>query len=163
MSKIKITINEALQLKEQIQEKLSRNQTIFKTENSVPVSRKRNYNLKKLITADEDLRRKMVALKLLIQEANLKITEGETNSLQHYVFLLSEKKRQIDNVKAIPTFEGPLPVKKDKIITYSVVFNNRDKEDWLDKLSKEYREISNKLTKINSNLTIELPFDPAKI
>lgn len=162
MSKIKITINEALQLKEQIQEKLSRNQTIFKTENSVPVSRKRNYNLKKLITADEDLRSKMVALKLLIQEANLKITEGETNSLQHYVFLLSEKKRQIDNVKAIPTFEGPLAV-KDKIITYSVVFNNRDKEDWLDKLSKEYREISNKLTKINSNLTIELPFDPSKI
>jgi hypothetical protein len=104
----------------------------------------------------------MVALKLLIQEANLKITEGETNSLQHYVFLLSEKKRQIDNVKAIPTFEGPLAV-KDKIITYSVVFNNRDKEDWLDKLSKEYREISNKLTKINSSLTIELPFDPSKI
>ena len=162
MSKIKITINEALQLKEQIQEKLSRNQIIFKTQNSVPVSRKRNYNLKKLITADEDLRRKMVALKLLIQEANLKITEGETNSLQHYVFLLSEKKRQIDNVKAIPTFEGPFAV-KDKIITYSVVFNNRDKEDWLDKLSKEYREISNKLTKINSSLTIELPFDPSKI
>jgi hypothetical protein len=162
MSNFKITLNEALQLKETIQDKLTRCQYIFKNENSVPSGRKRNYNLKKLVKEDEDLRQQMVTLKLLIQEANLRIPEDDAHSISYYVFLLSERKRQINNLKAMPTDEGPLPI-KDFVVKYECVFNNADKDEWLNKLNKEYREISNKLTKLNGQITINLPFDPSKI
>jgi hypothetical protein len=162
MSNFKITLNEALQLKETIQDKLTRYQFIFKNENSIPSGRKRNYNLKKLIKEDEDLRQNMVTLKLLIQEANLLIPENESHSISYYVFLLSERSRQINNIKAMPTDEGPLLI-KDIVIKYDCVFNNAYKDEWLNKLNKEYREISNKLTKLNSQIQIDLPFDPSKI
>lgn len=162
MSNFKITLNEALQLKETIQDKLTRYQFIFRNENSVPSGRKRNYNLKKIAKEDEDLRQNIVTLKLLIQEANLLVSEDETHSISYYVFLLSERKRQINNLKAMPTIEGPLPI-KDIIVKYECVFNNVDRDEWINKLNKEYREISNKLTKLNGQAIINLPFDPSKI
>lgn len=173
MSNFKIKMNEALQLKETIQDKLTRYQFIFKNENSIPSGRKRNYNLKKLVKDDEDLRQKMVVLKLLIQKANLSVAENEKQSISYYVFTLSEKKRQIDNLKAMPTDEGSrvikggmnggVPTIGEIIVKYDCVFNNVDKNNWIDKLNKEYYEISNKLTKLNSEVTIDLPFDPSKI
>lgn len=172
MSNFIIKLNEALQLKETIQDKLSRYQFILKNENSVPAGRKRNYDLKKLVKDEEDLRQNMVTLKLLIQAANLFVASEETQSISYYVFLMSERKRQIDNLKAMPTDEGPfllsagsLDKKAEKNITvkFTCCFNNKDKEEWITKLNKEYREISNKLTKLNGETTINLPFDPSKI
>jgi len=162
MSNFKITLNEAIQLKETIQEKLIRYQFIFKNENSMPSGRKRNYNLKQLKKQDEDLRQNMVTLKLLIQEANSLVPEEESHSISYYIFLLSERKRQICNLKTMSTDEGPLLI-KDLVVKYDCVFNNVDKDEWLNKLNKEYREISNKLTKFNSETIIDLPFDPSKI
>ena len=163
MSDFKITMNEALQLKETVQRKLLQNQFVFRNENSIPSDAKRSYNLKKLAKEDEDLRQKMVTLKLLIQEANLRIPEGETNVVSYYIFLLSERKRQIDNIRAMPTDEGSRILSDNNTIKYNCTFNNADKNDWLNKLNKEYREISNKLTKINSELIVSLPFNPSKI
>lgn len=178
MSNYKITLNEALQLKEAIQDKLSRYQFILKNENSVPVDRKRNYDLKKLVKDEEDLRQNMVTLKLLIQGANLFVSTGETHSISYYVFLMSERKRQIDNLKSMSTDEGlsvlntinpSAPYKsielKQKMVSvkFSCIFNLKEKEEWLTKLNKEYRDISNKLTKLNGEITIDLPFNPSKI
>jgi hypothetical protein len=172
MSNFKITLNEALQLKETIQDKLTRYQFILKNENSVPAGRKRNYDLKKLVKDEEDLRQNMVTLKLLIQAANLFVASEETQSISYYVFLMSERKRQIDNLKVMPTDEGPLVLSagtldknavKNITVKYTCIFNNKDKEEMITKLNKEYREISNKLTKLNGETTINLPFDPSKI
>jgi hypothetical protein len=163
MSKIKLTLNEALQLKDTIQDKLIRYQFIFKNENSVPLGRKRNYDLKALVKKDEDLRQNMVTLKLLIHEANLFIPEKETHNIAYYVFLLSERKRQINNLKAMPTVEGLSYLKSDKELKFSVIFNDEKKTEWIDKLNKEYRDISNKLTELNTIVTIDLPFDPKKV
>jgi len=164
MSIFKITLNEALQLKETIQDKLSRYQAIFKNENSIPKARKRNWDLKKLAKNEEDLRQKMVTLKLLIQEANLVVPEGEKHSISYYVFLLSERKRQINNLRAMPTDEG-LHVFNDTAIkvVYECVFNSTKVEEMITDLNKEYREISNKLTELNCKITINLPFNPQKI
>jgi len=162
MSNFKITLNEALQLKETIQDRLIRYQNIFKNENSIPAGQKRNYDIKGLVKKDEDLRQKMVALKLLIQEANLLILEGEKHCISYYVFLLSERLRQINNIKIMPTDEGSLSFKGYQAV-FTCILNKVFKDEWLDQLKKEYREIQNKLIELNGKVKITLLFDPNKI
>lgn len=166
MSNFKITLNEALKLKETIQDKLTRYQFILKNENSVPSGRKRNYDLKQIVKDEEDLRQHMIALKLLMQEANLSIQKGETYSIQYYVFLLSERTRQMNNLKAMPTDEGPLILTKNSsniTVKFTCIFNDTKKKEWLEEFNKECREISDKLTKLNDTTTITVLFDPSKI
>jgi hypothetical protein len=165
MSNFTIKLSEAIQLKEEIQEKLTRYQFTLRNENSIPSGRKRNYDLKKLVKDEEDLRQKMVTLKLLIQVANLTVPDGEKESIQYFIFTLSEKDRQVKNLMVMPTDEGPLVLNSTSSTTvkYTVIFTQKDKDEWIQKLKKECREISNKLTKFNGETKVNLPFDPKKI
>jgi hypothetical protein len=163
MSNFKIKLNEAVELEKTIQDKLIRYQQTLKNENSVPSGQKRNYDLKKIFKDEEDLRQKMIILKLFIQGANMSKIEGEERPIAFYILLLSEKKRQLNNWKIIPTDEGPLIFNK-YTVKYTCIYNSKDKNELIEKLNKECREISNKLTELNAKVLIpDLPFDPSKI
>lgn len=162
MSNFKIKLNEAVELEKTIQDKLIRYQRTVRDENSIPIGRKRNYDLKKIIKDEEDLRQKMIILKLTIQQANLSTLDEDKNSITFYILQLSEKKRQIGNLKVMPTAEG-LRVFDKITVKYDCVINEVKRNEWIEKLNKECREISNKLTKLNVGVEVTLPFDPSKI
>jgi hypothetical protein len=104
----------------------------------------------------------MITLKLVIQQANLSTLDGDGNSITFYILQLSEKKRQIGNLKVMPTAEG-LRVFEKISVKYQTVFTEVQRNEWIEKLNKECREISNKLTKLNEGVEVTLPFDPSKI
>lgn len=171
MSYYKIPLNEAVQLQDIIQDKIIRHLNILKNENSIPAGRKRNFDLKRVQKEEEDLRQKIIALKLLIQEANMSNPKDEEHKISYWVFLLAEKRRQLNNLKAVPTDEGlsvynnGIEGDEDKkiLVKFDCVFNSKKINELIEKLSKECREISNKLTKLNSETYINLQFDPKEI
>jgi hypothetical protein len=159
--KSSITLNEALELKERIQTKLKSNHAVLKSENSVIQGQIRTENLKKLVKESEQLTENLIVLKLKIQEANLKVIEGETKCLSNYVYHLSEIKTQITNLISIRTNvkEGAHKSDKGTVVTYGKpVYSRVEIEDWINKLKKEQWTIENKLTSLNSKITVEIPF-----
>jgi len=164
----KISLSDAVILKNRIQDKLTRNQQILREENTLPKKQKRNFNLTKILAESETLRDQMVTLKLLIQEANLVIAEGEKHPISYYVYWLSEKKREQDNLKALKCLEGPQPMSllnyktpksQDVLVDCSCHISSSTREEMLSKVSKEYYDILEKLTKLNNTIRITLPFN----
>jgi len=158
-----ITLSKALELKDQIQDKLKSNHTILKLENSVLEGQKRNYDLKKTVKENEKLQEKIITLKLVIQTGNLLIALEETKPISYHVYLLSEKKTQILNLQSMlkEAIEGTSTNEKGIIVTYAKpIYTRPELEDWITILRKECSDIEKKLTKLNNLITVELPFKP---
>lgn len=157
----KITLSEALELKDKIQTKLKVNQNILRNENVVLVNQKRNYNLKKALKENETLQERLVTLKLLIQKANLSIPEKETQCISYNVYTLSEKKNLIQNYEAMQreTVEGePRSRDKKEAVKAAPVFTYIQLSDWLNQLKKECLLIEDSLTRLNKIVIIDVPF-----
>jgi hypothetical protein len=160
--KSSIKLSKALELKEQIQEKLKSNHMILKLENSVLQGQKRNYDLKKIVKESDKLQENIITLKLLVQEANLK-SLGNDKCISYYVYLLSEKKTQILNLTSMlrRAHEGTSEDDKGKKITLAKpIYTRPELEDWINNLKKECKEIEAKLTTLNDSIIVELPFKP---
>jgi len=157
-----ITLSKALELKDILQNKLKSNHNILKLENSVFVGQKRNYDLKKIVKESESVQEQLITMKLIIQQANLKVVEGEKHCISHYVYVLSEKKQQILNLTSMlkEAFEGTGKDKQGKTVTYAKpIYTRPELEDWINKLRKECYEIEDtKLTTLNNQIIVELPF-----
>ena len=156
-----ITLSKALELKDQIQDKLKSNHTILKLENSVLVGQKRNYNLKKIVKDSIELQERLVTLKILIQDANLQVIPKETDCISRYVYSLSEKKTQILNLGSMmkKAVEGTGTDEKGNTVTYDKpVYTRPELEDWINILKKECSAIEKKLTELNNLIVVELPF-----
>lgn len=158
--KTTITLSKALDLKEIIQDKLKSNYGILKRENSVLQGQKRNYNLKKIEKESKELQDQIVPLKLEIQRANLFVPDGEKFCISYYVYLLSEKKAVIQNLRSMLK-ESAKELSKDTKDTTTLakpVYSYAEIEDWLNILQRESRAIEDKLTLLNNTVTVELPF-----
>lgn len=155
-----ITLSKALELKETLQEKLKSNYNIFKLENSVIKGKKREYNLKKVLSESNDYQEQLVTLKMLIQKANMDIPENEKFCISYYVYLLSEKKAVMQNLQSIlkKTYEGPTETDNGTTVYDKPAYSRSELEDWINKLRKECREIEAKLTSLNTSIIVELPF-----
>jgi hypothetical protein len=157
----KITLSEALELKDKIQDKLKINQNILRNENVVLKGQKRNYNLKKVLKENETLQERLVILKLLIQKANLSVLDGEKYCISHNVYTLSEKKNLIQNYEAMQreTVEGDIKGKDKKVSPKEEpVFSYTLLSDWLNQLKKECFTIETDLTRLNAKVIIDVPF-----
>lgn len=155
-----ITLSKALELKETLQEKLKSNYNIFKLENSVIKGKKREYNLKKVLSESNDYQEQLVTLKMLIQKANMDIPENEKFCISYYVYLLSEKKAVMQNLQSIlkKTYDGPTETDNGAVVYDKPAYSRSEIEDWINKLRKECREIEAKLTSLNTSIIVELPF-----
>lgn len=156
-----IPLSKALELKDQIQDKLKSNHGILKLENSVLLGQKRNYNLKKIVKDNTTLQEQLVTLKLKIQEANLNVVPKEKYNISYYVYVLSEKKTQILNLQSMMknVKDGTNKDDKDKVVTYDKpVYTRPELEDWINILRKECSDIEKKLTDLNNLIIVELPF-----
>jgi hypothetical protein len=157
-----ITLSKALELKSTIEEKLKSNHGILKLENSVLQGQKRNYDLKKVVKESDVLQEQLIQLKLIIQQANLVIPEGEKLCISHNVYLLSEKKTALQNLQGIikKTFEGTAKDEKSgKLVTYAKpIYTRPELEDWINLLKKECKVIEDKLTVLNNLINVEIPF-----
>lgn len=156
-----ITLTKALELKDQLQEKLKSNHKILKLENSVLQGQERNYDLKKIVKENDKLQNKVIDLKLIVQAANLNVIPKETKCISYYVYLLSEKKNQILNLQSMAkkAVQGT-NIDEDGVARQFAkpVYTRPDIEDWVDILRKECSVIENKLTKLNNLIIVELPF-----
>jgi len=160
-SNTKITLSEALELKDKIQDKLKVNQNILRNENVVLKNQQRNYNLKKVLKENGVLQERLVVLKLLIQKANLSTPDGEKQCISHHVYTLSEKKNLIQNYESMQreTVEGDVHGKGKKAIEKeSPVFSYTQLADWLNQLKKDCMEIESSLTRLNKKVTVDVPF-----
>ncbi len=61
-----ITLSKALELKETLQEKLKSNYNIFKLENSVIKGKKREYNLKKVLSESKRIKFNLIKIARLL-------------------------------------------------------------------------------------------------
>lgn len=159
--KSSITLSKALELKDILQEKLKANHNILKLENSVLHGQERNYELKKVVKESETLQEQLIQLKLVIQQANLRVPEKEKFCISYYVYLLSEKKTAILNLRSMlkKSHEGTSKDDNGKIVKLAKpIFTRPELEDWINSLQKECREIESKLTTLNTTLIVELPF-----
>lgn len=158
-----ITLNQAIELKQNIQELLINKRNVFKNENCFPTNSERNYDLKKIVSEKEDLSEKFVLLKLEIQKANLTIPEGEKECISTLVYKLSEIKNDIinfeDSLKPASYIDGTRVIDGQEVV-FKPKYNSITINDWLSVLRKEHYYITNKLTKLNNLITINLPFDP---
>ena len=118
-------------------------------------------DVKKLVKESEQLQEQLIQLKLIIQQANLEIPEGEKLSISNNVYLLSEKKIAMQNLSSMlrKAFEGTGTDEKGKIVTFAKpVFTRPELEDWINSLRKECTAIESKLTILNNLINVELPF-----
>lgn len=159
--KTTITLSKALELRNSIEERLKSNHNILKLENSVLQGQKRNYDLKSVSKESATLQDNLITLKLLVQEANLRPAGDEKKCISYYVYLLSEKKIAILNLKSMirNAQEGTTKDEKGNVVTRAKpVYNRAQIEDWINNLKKESREIEEKLTTLNDSISIEIPF-----
>jgi hydroxylamine reductase (hybrid-cluster protein) len=159
--KTSIKLSKVLELKKLIEDELKKNHKCLKLENSVLQGQKRNYDLKKLVKESTKLCDQLIQLKVVIQKANLVIPEGETLSISHHVYVLSEKKTQILNLMSMvkTAFEGVGKDDEGNTVTYGKPIFTRDELDkWVNDLRTECRAIEKKLTQLNDAIIVELPF-----
>lgn len=158
-----IKLKEALELKEAITDRLRTIQNSMLYENSVLKGQKRNYNLKKLAKESEVLQSQLVQLKILLQAANLKVV-GDEESLAFHIYTLAEKKMLIQNLESIKrkTSAKGMPFTssdgKEVGVYDEPVYSRPVIEDWVNNLKKECSAIEAKLTKLNNEIIVELPF-----
>ena len=163
MAKIKVvTLEEAIELKQTIQDLLTTKRSIFKMENCFSVKSERNYDLKKVLKDIVNLSDWFVLLKLKIQGANLIVPDGEDLSIASLVYTLSETKSDIITFQTALNktyWKEGLKVEEGSEITYQPLYKKEKIEDWLATLQKKYYHIEGELTRLNRLITIELPFD----
>jgi len=169
-----ITLEQAIEVKQTIQDLLTKKRNIFKLENCAPEKSERNFDLKKELKLCEQLSEWFVYLKLRVQEANLVIPEGlvkndyfkEEYNIATLLYVLSETKSDIINFTASLNGrfwrEGSKSVEGPEII-YKPLYSRAKIEGWLSKLQKKYFFIEGEMTRLNQLITIELPFDPADL
>jgi 2-succinyl-5-enolpyruvyl-6-hydroxy-3-cyclohexene-1-carboxylate synthase len=161
-----ITLEEAIELKQTIQELLLSKRNTLKLENCFPINSKRNYDLKKLLKEKKQLSEWFVDLKLEIQKANLVIPEGETHNISYWVYKMSELKSDIitydSSLKPPYWKEGLHKVdpSADTKIEVGPFFSKKQIENWSADAKKEYYNIEQTLTKLNQLITITINFDP---
>jgi hypothetical protein len=159
--KTSITLSKALELREALQNKLKSNHGILKLENSVFKGQKRNYDLKSIDKENGPLQEQLIKLKLIIQAANLIIPENEKFPISYYVYLLSEKNTAILNFTSMlrEALEGVGEDKKGNKVTYDKpIFTRPELEDRINTLRKECRTMELKLTDLNKQIIVEIPF-----
>lgn len=157
-----ITLEEAILLKQQMQDLLINKRNIFKRENCFPTNSKRNYDLKKILTEKEELSENFITLKLEIQKANLTIPDGETFNISTLVYKLSEIKSDIktfEEALSSKVYIDGVKILEGDEVTFKPQYDSEKIKDWLSALKKEYYFIESQLTKLNKQIKIDLPFD----
>ena len=161
-----ITLEEAIQLKQNMQDLLINKRKIFERENCFPINSKRNYDLKKILTEKEELSENFINLKVEIQKANFTIPEEETFNISTLVYKLSEIKSDINIFEKSlesKSYTDGVKILNGEEITFKPQYDNEKIKDWLSALKKEYYYIESQLTKLNKLITINLLFDPTDL
>ena len=143
-------LDEAIKEKESLIEDLQAINRNIQKENLMPTGVERSFDIPKLLTKASLLKKNLILIKLAIQEANCANCEtvnGEKYSIQRYIFELSEKKTDRQNLYTLPTRNGS---------THTCVITRAKVDEETQALNKRIRLIESKLTDLNHSVTITI-------
>lgn len=163
MAKTKvITLSEAIELKQTIQELLNSKRNIFKLENCAPKGSKRNYDLKKVLKEIQKLQEWFVFLKREIQKANLIVLEDEEFDVSSIVYELSETKNDIlafESALKKPFWKRGIHPVGNSELEFEPLYKEEKIEDWLSVLRKKHTHYEAELDRLNELITVSIYFD----
>jgi len=157
VEKRKLTLENAVELREKLDREIHENYQILVSCNSRDAKSKSTCNLEELLELTTSMEIQVIRLKEAIQKANLRrhsILDKNSNSF--YIYKLSQLKIRRENLMKMSTKDGTYgkqhyiaALKKDKV--------NRMLKD----LNEEIDKTSNKLSKFNTSKRnkIEIPFE----
>jgi hypothetical protein len=159
MEKLKIKLNKGVHLKNVIERSIEADNEIIQSKNSILEENKREVDIDQIDTLKNLKSEFLIELGLIIQLANFNRGRGERRSNAYYIKKLSEIQRELSHLKRIKIKDGWIFEDGEKV-KYKAYLTHEEITARQKSLSVEVEKLQNKLTKFNTESTIEFQYDP---
>jgi len=139
----KLTLDNAVDLREKLDREIHENYQILVSNNSLEKN-KNKYDIRELLRTTELMETQVIRLKEAIQQANLKRHQREKQSNSYYIYRLSQLKIKRDNFMKMSTKHGKFGKK-----IFEAIFRSPELTGMIKDIHEEIDKITQKLSKFN--------------